>query len=88
MGTGQAEGVEMRTKPGEQRGLGEGRARRQGRSEALGAEVGLLLHIYKRKDGLKGHYSNELWDRRRQLVTYLWNLYGKLRHVHGVFGIA
>lgn len=40
----------------------------------------LLLHIYKRKDGLKGHYSNELWDRRQQMVTYLWNLYGKLWH--------
>ncbi|XP_009471386.1 PREDICTED: transmembrane protein 68-like [Nipponia nippon] len=38
----------------------------------------LLLHIYKRKDGLKGHYSNELWDRRWQMVTYLWNLSGKL----------
>lgn len=40
MGTGQAEGVKMRTKPGEQRGLGEGRARWPGRSEALEAEVG------------------------------------------------
>jgi len=39
----------------------------------------LLLHISKRKDGLKGHYSNELWDRRWQMVTNLWNLYGKLR---------
>ncbi|XP_010117962.1 PREDICTED: transmembrane protein 68-like, partial [Chlamydotis macqueenii] len=40
----------------------------------------LFLHIYKRKDGLKGHYSNELWDRRQQVVTYLWNLLGKLWH--------
>ncbi|EMP31795.1 Transmembrane protein 68 [Chelonia mydas] len=40
----------------------------------------LLLHVYKRKNHLKGDYSSKLWDNGRQMVVCLWDLYGKLWH--------
>lgn len=40
MGSGWAEGVRMKTKPGEKKGLGGGRVEQEGRNEALEAGVG------------------------------------------------
>lgn len=40
----------------------------------------LLLHIYKRRNNLKGDYLSKSWDNGRRAVTYLWDMYGILWH--------
>ncbi|XP_074841889.1 DGAT1/2-independent enzyme synthesizing storage lipids-like [Carettochelys insculpta] len=47
----------------------------------------LLLHVYKRKNDLNGDYSSKLWDNGRQMVVYLWDLYGKLWHGYELHGV-
>uniref|UniRef100_A0A8C3TEU2 Phospholipid/glycerol acyltransferase domain-containing protein n=2 Tax=Chelydra serpentina TaxID=8475 RepID=A0A8C3TEU2_CHESE len=47
----------------------------------------LLLHVYKRKNDLKGDYSSKLWDNGRQMVVCLWDLYGKLWHGYELHGV-
>lgn len=40
----------------------------------------LLLHIYKRKNKLRGDYLSKSWDNGRRAVSYLWDIYGIVWH--------
>ncbi|CAM4586039.1 unnamed protein product, partial [Lepidochelys kempii] len=42
--------------------------------------LNLLLHIYKRKNGLDEDFSSKSWDNRRFMVASIFNMCGKLWH--------
>ncbi|XP_065255514.1 DGAT1/2-independent enzyme synthesizing storage lipids-like [Emys orbicularis] len=49
--------------------------------------LNLLLHIYKRKNGLDEDFSNKSWDNGRFMVASIFSMYGKLWHGYELHGI-
>nr|XP_056709957.1 transmembrane protein 68-like [Euleptes europaea] len=47
----------------------------------------LLLHIYKRKNNLKGDYLSTSWNNGRRAVSSLWDMYGIVWHGYEVRGM-
>uniref|UniRef100_A0A8C3TCT8 Transmembrane protein 68 n=1 Tax=Chelydra serpentina TaxID=8475 RepID=A0A8C3TCT8_CHESE len=49
--------------------------------------LNLLLHIYKRKNGLDEDFSSKSWDNGRFMVASILNICGKLGHGYEVHGM-
>uniref|UniRef100_A0A674JC51 Transmembrane protein 68-like n=1 Tax=Terrapene triunguis TaxID=2587831 RepID=A0A674JC51_9SAUR len=49
--------------------------------------LNLLLHIYKRKNGLDEDFSNKSWDNGRFMVASILSMFGKLLHGYELHGI-
>uniref|UniRef100_A0A674JBY4 Phospholipid/glycerol acyltransferase domain-containing protein n=1 Tax=Terrapene triunguis TaxID=2587831 RepID=A0A674JBY4_9SAUR len=49
--------------------------------------INLLLHIYKRKNGLDEDFSNKSWDNGKLMVASILSMVGKLGHGYELHGI-
>ncbi|XP_065255523.1 DGAT1/2-independent enzyme synthesizing storage lipids-like [Emys orbicularis] len=49
--------------------------------------INLLLHIYKRKNGLDEDFSNKSWDNGKLMVASILSMCGKLWHGYELHGI-